>query len=331
MVDGGVQLIFVSPGATYEQLAYAKPIDEVADRHWAMGALREFRDEPPVHPLDRVSAATCAQIAPRFIEDANKKLRHRARRPLAAGAEGAAASGLVPSTTSDPPARLKIEIDRLHVRAQRMRRSILTGARLHVEEATKGGFRGRWAMLTLTYREGVDASARHISALLHSIRSYLRRAGHSGRGSRFRYVWALELTQRLRPHYHLLIWLPKGMTLPKPDKRGWWAHGSTRIEWARRAVGYVAKYASKFTSEVAAHMPKGMKSHGVGGLDGEGKRELRWWKSPRDAREHLGEKADIRKVLGGYADKLTGLLWPSPWSVCISADGRVFAIREVPL
>lgn len=254
--------------------------------------------------------------------EANAKL---AKQREKAGGE-AARAGLVSSTTSDPRApRLEITVDPLQMRAKRMRKSIITGARLHGQEATQGGFRGRWAMLTLTYREGVGASPRHVSQLLHCIRMHLRRLGSAGRRAALRYVWALELTTRLRPHYHILIRLPKGVTLPKPDKRGWWAHGSTRIEWARNAVGYLAKYASKFTADVAGAMPKGLRSHGVGGLNPESKREMRWWKAPQEARELLGVLADIRKVLGGYADKLTGQLWPSPWHVFFRPDGRLIA------
>jgi hypothetical protein len=141
----------------------------------------------------------------------------------------------------------------------------------------------------------------------------------------FRYTWVLELTQRLRPHYHVLFWLPRGIKLPKPDDAGWWTHGSTRIEWARHAVGYIVKYASKFCAEMAMHLPRGYRTHAVGGLNEESKRELRWWKSPLDAREALGLFADIRKIVGGYADKHTGLFWPSPWRVLVQPDGRLIA------
>ena len=34
------------------------------------------------------------------------------------------------------------------------------------------------------------------------------------------YVWVLELTKRGRPHYHVLFWLPKGVSMPKADKQG---------------------------------------------------------------------------------------------------------------
>lgn len=110
-----------------------------------------------------------------------------------------------------------------------------------------------------------------------------------------------------------------------PDKRGWWLHGLTRIEWARNAVGYIAKYASKFSSLMAFHFPKGFRTHAVGGLNEESRRELRWWRSPLEAREALGDLADIRKYVGGYFDKLTGVAWPSPWKVSVQPDGRILA------
>jgi hypothetical protein len=75
----------------------------------------------------------------------------------------------------------------------------------------------------------------------------------------------------------------------------------------------MAKYASKFCSEAARYLLCGFRTHAVGGLNKESQRELRWWKSPLDAREALGLFADIRKVFGGYADKLTGEIWPSFW------------------
>ena len=241
--------------------------------------------------------------------------------------ESGAAAGLVFSKTSGRDV-LKIEVDRYSQRAKRLKKTIITGARCHVQEAQTSGLRGRWAMLTTTYRPGCEFSPRDISGLL----KYLRRFFCSTRlarlwNLRFRYLWCLELTKAGKPHYHVLIWLPRGMRLPKPDKRGWWLHGLTRIEWARNAVGYLAKYASKFTGEAVGYLPKGARTHGVGGLGDESRRELRWWKAPLDAREALGPDADIRKVKGGYADKRTGEFWPSPWRVYFTRDGRIVAWR----
>ncbi len=209
----------------------------------------------------------------------------------------------------------------------RLKKSIITGARLHDQEATKGSTRGAWYMLTTTYATDGSASPRDISEFLKRVRGFFDRAARlkfRANRPRFRYLWVGELTQRLRPHYHVLIFIPRGMFIPKADRKGWWPHGSTKIEKARNAVGYLAKYASKFTAACAEHFPKGFRTHAIGGLSDESKRELRWWKSPSDAREALGPDADIRKVQGGYANKLTGDFWPSPWRVFF-LKGRVIA------
>lgn len=259
--------------------------------------------------------------------------------PVALTQEGqreALALGLVHYKTSDngpKHGRLSIEIDPLLARAQRLRKSVITSARLHDQEAKKGSRRGAWYMLTLTYRDGSNSGPRDVSELLKRMRGHFNGIVSRARrfaGEVFRYLWVGELTQRGRPHYHLLIWVPKGIYFGKVDHRGWWPHGSSQIEKARNAVGYLAKYASKFTSIIAASFPKGFRTHGCGGLNTESRRELRWWKAPVSAREALGGEADIRKCQGGYFDKLTGEFWPSPWRVTF-AFGRTIAWKVIPL
>lgn len=239
--------------------------------------------------------------------------------PFASKAGREAASlGLVPSTTSGHGfSRTSVELDQNRLRAMRLKKSIITGARLHDQEARQGSARGNWYMLTATYREGSDSSPRHISDMVRGLRRHFYRlAGRKGQARpTFRYLWVGELTKRLRPHYHLLIWIPRGYFFPKADRAGWWPHGMTRIEKARNAVGYLAKYASKFCAGMAEAFPKGFRTHAVGGLGDESRRELRWWKAPKDARDALGNDADIRKSFGGYTDKRTGEFWPSPWRV----------------
>lgn len=250
----------------------------------------------------------------------------------AGGSRAAATLGLVPSSTSDAR-RVSIELDRSRIKAQRLKKSVITGARLHDQEATKGSTRGAWYMLTTTYADGSTSSPRDVSELLKRIRGYFNRVVRiKYRGNRpvFRYLWVGELTKRLVPHYHILIFIPRGVFIPKADSRGWWPHGLTQIQKARNAVGYLAKYASKFCAATAEAFPKGFRTHAVGGLSNESKRELRWWKAPSEAREALGPLADIRKALGGYVDKLTGEFWPSPWRVYFD-KGRTIAWRFQPL
>lgn len=247
-------------------------------------------------------------------------------------AAGGRRLGLVHSSTSDTR-RVSLTLDPNHIRALRLKKSVITGARLHDQEAKQGSFRGAWYMLTTTYRNGSDAGPRDISETLKRIRGFFNRAvrlRYRGYRPRFRYLWVGELTKAGVPHYHVLIWIPRGIFIPKADRAGWWPHGHTKIEKARNAVGYLAKYASKFVPDMAAAFPKGFRTHAVGGLDNESKRELRWWKAPKSARDVLGALADIRKALGGYVDKITGEFWPSPWKV-ISDRGRIIVWKmEIP-
>lgn len=52
-----------------------------------------------------------------------------------------------------------------------------------------------------------------ITELLQRIRVWVRRRDHG-----LRYVWVAELQQRVALHYHLLLWLPRGLTLPEFDR-----------------------------------------------------------------------------------------------------------------
>lgn len=224
---------------------------------------------------------------------------------------GVAPLGLVYSQTSQKPAPL----DPVATRLSRLRRGVLTAARLHQEAVQTGGFRGRWAMLTATYRNVGDWSPLHLSALLDHVRKWLARRGHG-----MSYVWVAEMQKRGAIHYHALIWLPKGLTMPKPDKQGWWEHGYTRIEWARNSVGYMAKYASKGDG---AKFPKGARLHGCGGLRGRQLLEARYWRRPAWLRERTGiDDAIVRRVGGsGWIDRETGEIHESPWQVFFHGGG----------
>ena len=137
-----------------------------------------------------------------------------------------------------------------------------------------------------------------------------------------RFAWVQEFTKKGRPHYHVLLWLPPGITLPKPDKRGWWPFGYTKIEWARNAIGYIAKYASKADS---LHLPaRGARMHGNGGVTGEALQEQRWWRLPTWARERVVPSDQCRRRKGGgLLVPDTGEILRSPWAV-IFRGGSVF-------
>lgn len=247
-----------------------------------------------------------------------------------------ATTGLVSSSTSQTvPSKLLEEsvqrasskaktgrlVERVQYRLSRMKRGVLTAARLQGESARRGGFRFKPAMVTLTYAPGHEWRAKHLSGFLDCARQYFRRAG-----KKFAYTWVAELQERGVLHYHVLVWMPRGFSMPKPDKRGWWPYGSTRIEWVRHAVGYLAKYASKGgIREGGATMPKGARINGHGGLDEEARREYRWWRAPKHTREELGQHADIRRTIGGRFCALTGLFSPARWRMA-RIDGRDFLL-----
>jgi Inovirus Gp2 len=236
-------------------------------------------------------------------------------------ARGDQQPGLVSSHTSGTPDGL-IEIDPFLTRLRRMSRAVLTASRMHEYELT--GLRFKPAMLTLTYRAVGAWHRQHISALLRHIRQWMKRRGH-----RLRYVWVAELQQRGALHYHVLLWLPRGVSLPKPDKQRWWTHGSTRIEWARQPAGYLAKYASKLDSKVGIGFPPGARLHGCGGLDPYGASVAAWYRMPQWAREVCDLAGRAVRVKGvGLVDRESGICLPSPWRVSRGAGGTFFATQS---
>jgi hypothetical protein len=121
----------------------------------------------------------------------------------------------------------------------------------------------RTAMVTLTYRADGMWQEGHLSELIDHYRKWFKR---NGKGCAFHYVWVMELTEIGRPHYHMVIWLPKGVRPPLPDQQGWWPHGMTQAVYARSPVGYITKYASKQETKSGRHLPKGARLWGYGGL-----------------------------------------------------------------
>ncbi len=172
------------------------------------------------------------------------------------------------------------------------------------------------AFVTLTYRPGCQWERRHVSEFLRGLRRDLRRQGVP-----LRYVWVAELQERRMArsgetarqcmHYHLAVWLPRGVLLPKPDESGLWPHGWSQVEVARRPVGYLMKYASKGTD--AGTLPKGARMCGAGGLEREGRAVVRYWLLPRYQRERCMIEDDVHRCRGGgWVSLETGEWWPPP-------------------
>jgi len=235
-----------------------------------------------------------------------------------------AALGLVRSTTKFPLVGSSIAetvtLNTGEARVKRMRKAVITSARLLQDEMTQSKHRFRVVMVTLTYAPDRAWVGQHVREFINHCRKFLARRGHS-----LRYVWVAELQERGAVHYHVVLWLPRGVTLPKPDKRGWWPHGLTRIEWARRPVGYIAKYASKGSSGA---FPKGCRTHGSGGLTRDARQELRWWQFPLWIRERFDTAADVvRSAGGGFLSRASGDWVPAMWEV-VSAGGGLVQLRR---
>ncbi len=234
-----------------------------------------------------------------------------------AGPRSGPASGLVPFVTSDT-----LLLHPTLTRLRRMRCAVSTGARLHQQETRAGGFRWKPALLTLTYKPDVRWLPLHITQALKAVRQYLER-----RDLLFRYVWVMELTKSGIPHYHVLIWLPYGVTLPKPDKRGWWKHGLTRIEWARSPVGYLVKYSSKGI-DGRFSIPAGARLSGFGGLEKKSRVHRSWCMLPAWLRELWNEDhRAIRAKGGGWHSRLTGEHVCSKWSFVGFSPGGFIQLR----
>lgn len=242
---------------------------------------------------------------------------HLAKRFAAAGAAQpprapSARHGLVYSPTSQKP---DSEISFLpgENRAKKIATGIVGAAQVHASELRKGGFRDSAALLTPTYRDGVVPSERDISVLLDHIGKWVRR--HSGR--KLRYVWRYEFgAARGRGHYHVMLWLPRGLTLPKPDKQGWWVHGATNVKWARSPARYLAKYAAKAAADPdPVFNVKGLRWWGAGGLTRAGRNALLLLTCPRWVCDLAhGLEADVvRRLKQSGWWKIGGFLFRSPW------------------
>ena len=218
-----------------------------------------------------------------------------------------AAFGLVPSSTSNR--KDELTIDRFESRYRRLRKNVITSARLLRDSLLIGGFRYFLAMLTLTYAPGIEWSPKHIPELQKKIRAWLRYRGH-----RYAFVWVCELQERGAPHYHLLIWVPWGLRLPRPDQFGWWPHGSTRIEKVEKPIGYLIKYLSKGQDSIHRFI-KGQRTHGSGGLTPAAKMERRWWLAPSYVRQRWPDfHDDVHPAEGGgWISRQTGEWIASPW------------------
>lgn len=115
----------------------------------------------------------------------------------------------------------------------------------------------RLVMVTLTYAQVGHWRPNHIRDFMNKMRKEL--------GSNLlAYVWVAELQQRGAVHYHLLLLVRRGTSIPYPDAR-FWVWGASRIETARNRF-YIMKYASKAafkTGDDWVRFPRGLRLFAV--------------------------------------------------------------------
>jgi hypothetical protein len=202
-------------------------------------------------------------------------------------------------------------------------------------------------MVTLTYADARGWRAEHIS---ETIRLYRRWCAH--RGLRCRYAWVAEIQDGTRKervegaavvrgrgavHYHLMVWLPQGVSCPMFDKvqrvgsrtnTALWQHGMTERDVARTSVGYLMKYASKGNRD-GYTFPKGLRVFGIGGLDEAGAAVRSWVGLPEWCKRLYGV-GEVVRAAGRIVVRATGELLESPW-VREPSQGGVFLRLARPM
>ena len=226
------------------------------------------------------------------------------------------------------PEVIRVEFTPQEARLRRMRDGVTLGCRLAEAELSPAGFRpGQAWMLTLTYAEPQAWEPRHVSMTIDRLRKWAGRLGYACAG-----CWCAEMQDRryrvrgeLAIHYHIIVWLPRGVTPPKPDKAGWWSWGMTRVERVRLcAAAYISKYASKGTE---APLPKGARTYASFGL-GAHRARYSYLRRPAWLRELTAIAERVARVPGGgWASVLTGEFFESPWRFAFD-HGTVVLIRK---
>ena len=225
------------------------------------------------------------------------------------GSGASEASGLVSILTSDTDYQLQLPCPE-YLRLKRLQKSVRESAEVIQESLQNARVKYKAHMVTLTYRDDVDWSPRQVSNYLKCVREWARR-----KAIFLHYVWVLELTKRGRPHYHVLFWLPRGISMPKADKQGWWRHGMTNTVPARSPVGYLCKYTSKgIDFDSWGKLPRGGRLYGHGGFTPFMRITRVWRLAPSWVRELIDEVDGVRKVGCYWVNRVSGMGIRSPFA-----------------
>lgn len=103
-------------------------------------------------------------------------------------------------------------------------------------------------MITLTYSPAKKWQPNDIREFMYRVRKHIG-------AYMIGYCWVAELQKRGAVHYHVLVSHRAGVSIPYPDKAGWWLKGTSRIEKARTEF-YALKYTQK-GQDGEAKFPRG--------------------------------------------------------------------------
>ena len=255
-------------------------------------------------------------------------------RLAACGAAVVEAVGLVPSKTTLGTSISFAAPVVAERRVNRLKRSVWASGHLH--GLAENGFRpSKSWFVTLTYANANGWRPEHVSKAVQGFRNWC-----TTRGYPCRYTWVAEIQpKRLETtgdavvHYHLLAWLPVGVSMPhwdKPTKRrgAWWPHGMTNTEPARSGVGYLMKYLSKLGE--LTKFPKGLRLYGIGGLTKTGRSVRSWFNLPEWVKRSHGVGEIVRRA-SGFVVSATGEILEPAYKVLRMPGGIVLqALRELP-
>jgi hypothetical protein len=165
--------------------------------------------------------------------------------------------------------------------------------------------------VTLTYVGVDDWQADHVARAVDRYRRWCHR-----KGVPCRYTWVAELQDRGAVHYHLMIWLPVGVRMPKWDQsttyRGrvqppFWSHGMCNRQVAQSGIAYMMKYLSKMGKY--HEFPRRCRTHASGGLD-EHARLIRSWSNYPEWVKCSHGVGDVQRIGGKFVVLATGECLP---------------------
>lgn len=165
-------------------------------------------------------------------------------------------------------------------------------------------------MVTLTYADDSTWLPLQVTEYMDRVEKWALR-----RGVRAKFIMSMEPSEvgRELPHYHVLIWLPRRLLLPKADRAGWWILGLTQTKVVQCAAGYVSKYVQK---ETGASLPRGARCCSVRGLSCGLRRLRSFLMLPKYVQQEFSlEDRVTRAAGGGWLSRRTGEISPARWRV----------------